>query len=515
MNRSFAIPEALLHRPWVLWLVCWSVGGGVALFSFAPFGWWPLLMVGLAWLFRTLARAAYLRDAAAASGFFAHGYFTVGLSWLAVALARYGGLPWGVAAVAVALLAAYLALWWAIAGGITHWLWRRLGTVRALVPAALWTLAEWGRGGLLTGFPWLMPGFAAAHDAGPLALFNGWFPIVGALGVTFLMVALAAAWGNAPRRLQTWGITFGVCVAGWGLGQIAWSEPAAPPVTVSVIQTVVAQDEKWDTRRWQTHFTELTRKVARAKGAVVVTPETVLPLFESDLPQTWRAALVAAFAQGNDAHAPDASNRTLLLGLFRRDATGIHNALTTLDGRWHYDKRQLVPFGEFVPPGFHWFVRWLAIPFADQVPGVANPSLGAWQRAHWAANICYESAFARWVVRDVRRGAQILVNASNFAWYGKTHGQWQHAQIGRARALETARPWIQAVNAGVSAVFDAQGRTVAIAAPWRDAVLDAVIVPQQGLTPFVRWGGEASVVFLALALLGAVLSRRGRNRVRC
>ena len=130
-------------------------------------------MVGLAWLFRTLARAAYLRDAAAASGFFAHGYFTVGLSWLAVALARYGGLPWGVAAVAVALLAAYLALWWAIAGGITHWLWRRLGTVRALVPAALWTLAEWGRGGLLTGFPWLMPGFAAAHDAATRVLVEG------------------------------------------------------------------------------------------------------------------------------------------------------------------------------------------------------------------------------------------------------------------------------------------------------------------------------------------------------
>lgn len=515
MTRLFATSNPLPRRTWALWLSCWSVGGGVALFAFAPFGWWPLLLLGFAWFFRKLAQVVHLWEAAAASGFFAHGFFTVGLSWLAVALARYGGLPWVAAGGAVALLTAYLALWWAIAGGLTHWLWRRLGTASVLIPAALWTIAEWGRGAFLTGFPWLMPGFAAAHDAGALGLFNGWFPIVGALGVTFLMIALAAAWGDAPNRPLTWGVTLGVCAAGWGLGKIEWSEPAAPPITVSVIQTAVAQDEKWDARRWQSHFTELARKVAQAKGELVVTPETVLPLFATDLPQTWRAALAAALAKRNEAQATDAPLRPLLIGLFRRDAAGIHNAVITLDGQWHYDKRQLVPFGEFIPPGFHWFVRWLAIPFADQTPGIADPPLGTWFGVRWAVTICYESAFARWVVRDVRRGAQVLVNASNFAWYGETHGQWQHAQIGRARALETARPWVQAVNAGVSAVFDARGRTVVLVNPWRDAVRDVAIVPQHGLTPFVRWGGEASIAFFALALLGAVLSRRGLNRVRC
>ncbi len=479
----------------------WLTGAVTALVAFAPVGVWPVLVVAFALLTHRLQEVKKPREAGVLSFLFAHGYFTAGLLWISVALARFGGLPWVAAGVAVALLAGYLALWWGVAGWLTVTLWQRLPVPSPLVLASLWTLAEWGRGLVLTGFPWLMPGVAAAAEEGVL---NGWFPVVGALGVTFLLLWVAAQWGVAARTRTTWVATLAVVGIGAGLAPLSWSEPVGE-VPVSVIQTAVPQEEKWDRARWALHLEALRSLLGASKGTVVVTPETVLPLFADQLPLTWRERLLDLRGESADAGIV----RTVIFGIFRRDGAVIHNSLVTLDGSWHYDKRQLVPFGEFIPLGFHWFVRLLAIPFADQTPGEAEPPLGEWAGAKWAANICYESAFSRWVVRDVRRGAEVLVNASNFAWYGESHGQWQHAQIGRARALETARPWVQAVNAGVSVVFDEKGREVARARPWQPTILEATVVPQRGVTPFVRWGGEATVAFGVLAILGALLSRRG------
>ncbi len=472
--------------------------GGVAAAAFAPSPFWPLLVLAFAALFAQLAVAPTAQRAAALATVFGWGYFFVGLGWIAVALARYGGLSWPLALLAVALLALFLALYWGVAGWVVWRVWQS-GRQWAVVPALAWIVAEWLRGTLFTGFPWLMPGVAAAHEEG---VVNGWFPLIGALGVTGLLVGLAAAFSHGWRAGRVWGAVLTMTAVGWGLGLIAWSEPAAEPVAVTVIQTAVTQDEKWQSERWQVHRAALRQAIAAAHGTLIVTPETVLPLFADQLPPLWREELLAA-----------AGERTLLVGLFARDGRGIHNRLASWSPPWHYDKRQLVPFGEYTPPLFRLLAEYLSLPFADQTPGeYEQPPLVVGGVA-WRANICYESAFSQWITDDVAAGATVLINASNFAWYGASHGQWQHLQIGRARALETARPWVQAVNAGVSAVIGPRGETLAEASSWQSVLLEARVTPQQGLTPFVRWGGERTIA-AASALLLAVLWALARKSPR-
>jgi len=472
--------------------------GAVGATAFSPSPWWGLLPLAFAGFFAHLAEAATARSALVRAIAFGWGYFFCGIIWIAVALARYGGLSWVLALLAVALLALFLALYWGVAGWLTWCLWQRAAPP-ALTPALLWILCEWLRGWLFSGFPWLTPGVAAAQEGGWL---NGWFPLIGALGVSGLLIGVAAALPTGWHRGKFWAALLLIAAVGWALRPVAWSKPAGEPVPVTVIQTAVTQDEKWQTGRWQAHLEALRAAIAAAQGAVVVTPETVLPLFADQLPLLWQQALQAA-----------AGERTLLVGLFARDERGIHNRLVSWSLPWHYDKRQLVPFGEYTPPFFRSIATRLTIPFADQTPGAdRQPSLVVGGVA-WRANICYESAFSQRIMDDVAAGAAVLVNASNFAWYGKSHGQWQHLQIGRARALETARPWVQAVNAGVSAVIGPRGETLAQAPAWQSMILEATVTPQQGLTPFVRWGGERTVA-AAAALLLAVLWARARKTPR-
>jgi apolipoprotein N-acyltransferase len=126
-----------------------------------------------------------------------------------------------------------------------------------------------------------------------------------------------------------------------------------------------------------------------------------------------------------------------------------------------------------------------------------------------AVNICYESAFADLIAGDVRAGATWLLNLSNLAWYDRSAAQAQHAQIGRVRALETARPWVQATNTGVSVGFDADGRVLSALPEWQEGTLDMTVQGREGLTPFVRLGGEVPLVSIVLivAVLGSLRFR--------
>ena len=101
----------------------------------------------------------------------------------------------------------------------------------------------------------------------------------------------------------------------------------------------------------------------------------------------------------------------------------------------------LVPFGEFVPPGFGWIVRVLSIPLADFSRGATTQRPMAIAGQHVAVNICYEDAFGEEIIRQLPE-ATLLVNVSNVAWFGDSLAPAQHLQIARMRALETGRVYL-------------------------------------------------------------------------
>jgi apolipoprotein N-acyltransferase len=290
-----------------------AVAGASAPWAFAPTEafWW--LPVALLPLFRAFAKAS-ARQAMFAAFLWAWPYFLVGVGWLSVALARYGGLPWPAAWAAVALFAAYLAAWWALAAGLAV-RWSPSGSAfrRALFTAALFTLAEWTRGWAFTGFPWLSPGLSQTPPS-PLA---GFYPLVGALGVGFLLFALAGIIASDVSWRRWLPLVALVAALGGALRGVEWSRPVGAPLALSLVQPAIPQDQKWDGALLGRHLWRQAELIAQTRGTLVVLPETSLPLLDVQIPDEWRHLVAQTLGE----------DRTLLYGVFTRDEAGQSRAL--------------------------------------------------------------------------------------------------------------------------------------------------------------------------------------------
>jgi apolipoprotein N-acyltransferase len=235
-----------------------------------------------------------------------------------------------------------------------------------------------------------------------------------------------------------------------------------------------------------------------------VLPETALPRLHDRVDPSYYSRLEsAARRNGGD----------LLLGVPYHAGPGeYYNSVISLGAspRQVYHKRHLVAFGEFVPPGFAWVMRWLDIPFSDFSRGDARqaPLAVAGQRV--AVNICYEDAFGDEII-GLLPEASILVNMSNVAWFGDSLAPSQHLQIARLRAVETGRMHLTATNSGVTAVIDTNGDVLARLPSFTEGRLVWAAQGYAGRTPYARLGDWPAVIFCLLVLAAATaLARRRR-----
>ncbi len=489
-----------------------AVLGVVHAVAFAPWNMWWLQLLALAGLFALALRARTWRSAALLGFAFGLGWFTTGVSWVYISLHVYGQMWAWLAGLATALFAAFLALYPAFALGFAH---RFIGapSLRLLLglPAA-WTGAEYLRGIVFTGFPWLASGYA--HADGPLAAFA---PLVGVYGITLIGAVLSAAlvaairFRHAPPAAYAGAALIAVLLLGaLQLGSVTWTEPTGKPIKVRLVQGNIPQDQKFGPQSLEkahdVYFSLMSRP-----GAVdlVALPESVYPLPLGYLPDPVTRDLLNYIRDRNAA---------LVFGIFIEDPPGhYYNSAIGLgpDGQapQRYSKRHLVPFGEFIPFGFRWFVDLMQMPIGDQErgPRIQPPLELAGQRI--AVNICYEDLFGGEIIdawSDPKRAPTMLLNLSNLAWFEDSNALPQHLQISRLRALETGRPMLRATNTGATAVVGPRGDVVKVL-PFNTAdVLDAEVQGYSGDTPFVRHGNLPALI-AAVALLFAALAL-GRRR---
>jgi apolipoprotein N-acyltransferase len=469
--------------------------------AFAPFGLFPVALVALAVLTH-LWITARSPGAAAWLGFaFGFGMFLAGVSWVYVSLHRFGGMPAPLAAIATLGFCALLALYPALAGALQAKLRATPALRAALVIPACWTLAEALRATLFTGFPWLTLG-AGVIDT-PLA---GYAPLAGAYGASFAAASVAGLLWCVALGQSRWiaAAAFAVIgVAGAMLREVAWTAPAGPPLAASVLQGNVPQDLKFDPLRYARTLDTYARLAEASRGRLIVLPETAVPRMLDSVEPAFLARLeTAAKRNGGD----------LLLGVPVRTAPGeYYNAVLSLgeSPRQLYYKSHLVPFGEFVPPGFGWVVRLLSIPLSDFSRGPSRPRPLEVAGQKVAVNICYEDAYGRELIRQLPE-ATLLVNVSNVAWFGDSLAPAQHLQIARARALETGRAHLAATNTGITAAIGADGRVLARVAPFTEARLEVDVQGHTGATPYVRTGDWPALAACLALVLG--FARRWRSR---
>ncbi|MBV8503739.1 MAG: apolipoprotein N-acyltransferase [Paucibacter sp.] len=463
--------------------------GALQAASFAPTDAWWLQILTLAAL-AALSAGQRPLHAALQGWSFGVGWMAAGLWWLYISMHDFGGLPAPFAVGAVLLLSLFLGSYYAVGVGVAAWLAPE-GPWRVPVFAGAWLLAELARATFFTGFPWIASGYA--HTVGPLA---GWAPWIGVYGISLLAAACAAALASLDLRAMA--ATAVLATLSLVLPQ-EFTESSGS-IDVSVVQPNVPQDQKFNAELMDGNLESLTRQIESAKGQLVVTPESVVPLPLDFLPKGALARMELA-----------ARNHPVLLGIFLgNERSGYVNsqiALGTMP-RYEYGKRHLLPFGEFVPTGFHWFVRLLGIPMEDQVTGRTQaPLFVAGQ--HLRPLICYEDLFGEDFVRSALPGedaATGFINLSNLAWFGTTMVLDQHLQFSQMRALEFQRPFVRSTNTGATAVVDHHGRVTARLPAATRGVLEARVEGRRGSTPYARWLGALGLWPLwGLALLPLVL----------
>lgn len=486
-----------------------ALAGAALPLAFAPLNLFPLAVLSpllLLWCWYGATPRVALRR----GYWFGLGLFGVGVSWVYVAIHDFGFTGAPVAFLLTAIFVAFLALFPALQGYLTARLNRRLAPAwHGVSFAMLWVLFEWIRSWFLTGFPWLNLG-TSQIDA-PLA---GYAPLFGSFGVSLLVaLSTAALWQYLPRCSMKGSFAmlafFVVWLAGWGLQQVNWSEPAGAPLKVAVVQGNLPQLTKWDPDRIvqrMKHYRDLSEPYW-GKRDVIVWPENSLTILWQDAPVEYRELLQMRV---------DQSGTELVLGLpyGNADTGAYYSSMLVLgDTPGVYHKRHLVPFGEYVP--LQSLLRGLIGFFNLPMSGF---SAGDAQQAHLkvkgqllAPSICYEDAFGSEVI-DFLPAATLLINGSNNAWYGDSFAPHQHLQIARMRALETGRMLIRATTSGISALVDQRGKFIARSPQFETHVLEGEVQPYQGATPYVRWGNWPVIVFVITTLVLLVWRARAEGR---
>jgi len=475
--------------------------GALAVAGFAPMSVFQLPIIALCVLLflwrRAAPRVAFLRGFA-----FGAGLFGVGASWVYVSLHDFGTMPAPLAAIGTVAYCAILSLYPAGAG----WCFSRLRShapVSALLAfPALWTIFEWWRGWMFTGVPWLAVGYSQVDS--PLA---GLAPLAGVYGVSFA-TALSAGLlyvvvtGSARARLAC----ALALVLAFGLGQllrrVEWTSAQGSPVKVALLQGNISQDLKFQAGRYAATLAIYKRLIESSDAQLIVLPETAIPRFLDAVDPAYLTDIArAAAGRGAD----------VLVGVPIRDPDGRYfNSVISLGASplQRYDKAHLVPFGEFVPLGFHWIVKTVAIPMSDFSLGKENPRPLALAGQRVAPNICWEDAFGEEIIRQLPE-ATLLVNVSNVAWFGDSLAPSQHLQISRMRAIETGRTMLRATNTGMTAIIDPHGKVLAQLPQFTEGTLKGEAQGFTGATPYVRWS-NVPIVVICVALIAALVFRRRR-----
>lgn len=520
--------------------LAWPFAAGLA--AGGPVWWLQLLAVfALAW---QLDHAVSVRRGAWLGWLFGTAMQCATWWWLFISLHVYGGLASPLAAVAIVGLAGFLALYHAAAGALFVALAPANRAGRALLLAALWLMAELARVQFFTGFPWGEGGYSQLD--GPFADLA---KLVGVHGLTFgaaLFCALAAVFikprgmsaglsvrplaGVLAGALVLAGLSHALKAADDGASVFtvahgASGRDAAPPFTVTLLQGNIPQDEKFqsgsgipDALDW--YGTQLQD----ARTALVVTPETAIPLLPAQLPQEYIDGLINRFVR----QPADVPQTAALIGIpLGNSETGYSNSAIGLKPQplsepaapaiYRYDKHHLVPFGEFVHPLFKWFLMLVDMPLSDfNSGGLGQPSFD-WRGQRLAPNICYEDLFGEELAagfRDPALAPTILINISNIGWFGNTVAIDQHLNISRMRALEFERPMLRATNTGATAIIDHRGAVASMLPRHTRGALTGEVQGRSGITPYAWWVSRSGLwPFWALGLMVLAAALGARHRL--
>ncbi|SMD02436.1 Apolipoprotein N-acyltransferase [Fulvimarina manganoxydans] len=436
---------------------------------------------------------------------FGFGYFVAGLWWLGAALlVDAGSFAWFLP-FAVLGLPAILAIFFGLAAALARLVWSD-SAWRILGLASAFALAEWGRGFVLTGFPWNEIGLIALSH--PVLVQS--VSLMGLQGITLLAVLIFSTPAILSDRRGRWPVAaLALALVVGQIGYGIWRLDAHPPsasetVAIRIVQPNIRQSLKWNAQEAERNFEKLLELTAMRpapgedvvdsetpaddRRTLIVWPETAFPFVLTDRPD--------ALNRLADTLQP---GETLIGGAVRverseADRARFYNSIYVIDDQGTIveaaDKLHLVPFGEYLP--FQDLLESWGVSNLVQMPG--GFSAGASRRAVELAGapsflplICYEIIFPDEItLEDPAPG--FILNVTNDAWYGETPGPYQHLRMAQVTAVALGLPLIRAANTGISVVDDALGRERSGLGLGATGTIDLALPTETIDTPYRRHG---------------------------
>ncbi len=444
--------------------------------------------------------------------------------WIAYTIAVQGKLGWALGSLAAFLVSAYVGAYFSVAAAAASRLAGKFGERGLWLFPAVWIALEMARSHLFSGFPWMLLGYSVAGNA----TLRQAADLGGIHGLSFLLALSAVSVYLAGKRLSerfhakaaipllpgVVALLFLVLYGRGGSGDRGGPAALLPEVNVAIAQGGIDQSVKWNPGNQAATleiYRGLTREARDAGARLVIWPETAAPFFYG-----WETEL----SRRLDAIAADGGIPIIFGAPWYDPARGgkFYNSVFHMDARGvvlgRYDKRHLVPFGEYIPlRSVLFFLSKLTAGEEDFSSGT-GPSLFRVDGRPVAATICYEALFPALIREGILGGATWLVNVTNDSWFGDTVAPLQHLAMARMRCVEFRRPMVRAANAGISAVIDADGGVAASLGLFRRGVLVAAVRPATGETVYAKTGEIFGISCSILSVLAFIYPLRGPHGIR-
>lgn len=478
------------------------IAGTILPLTFAPFNWWPVAFISPALLLFVWLRSkpwqAFWR------GFlFGIGLFAVGASWIYISIHIYGKTDTMLAAFITAIFVLIMGVFPATQGLLFSWLFKRNQLIVKCLLAfpAMWVLWEWLRSWVFTGFPWLFLGYSQIDS-----ILRSYAPLLGVYGIsliiTFISACLLLLFIDKRVKIKIISVAYIIILFGVaaGISSFQWTTPTGRTFKVSLVQGNITQNIKWD-MNYLLHILNVYKYETEQhwNSNIIVWPEAAIPV----TPQQVSFFFNLMNDQAKKHHT------ALILGAFTVNpkTNQFYNSIIVLgNGKGTYLKRQLVPFGEYVPLKklFSSLMKYINIPMSDL-------SRGPWKQATLIADsmpiapfLCYEITYPIEVLNSVHN-KQMIVAISDDSWFGNSIALPQQLQIAQMRALETGRYLLYGNNTGITAIIGPQGRLLKTAPTNKQTVLSGTAKAIKGKTPLMCWNYYPVlgliVIFLVLAFI--------------
>ena len=480
------------------------LAGSIYPLGFAPFNIWPLSLISVI-LFLHFLEKSIKENLFLIGLFYGVGLCSVGMSWMYVSIHYFGNVDIYVSAIITILFILALALYFSLIGLIYKFL-KTSTTVDVLFLFPFsWVFVEIIRSYLFTGFPWLIAGTSLGTS-----FLDGWTPILGVYGSSLFFVLVASffyllivKYLNKENIIYLTSFFILLILSSLLLKQLTWTHKIGE-ILISVYQPNLELEEKWSFRGIEKTKDLIEDSIVNAKNSeFIFFPETALIQSEIDL-SDWLKDLEEKLK------LKDIAQITGIVGEISN-----HKVTNRVQGfgkaKGYYDKRHLVPFGEYVPlvDYFGKVLNLLGLERLNNITTVPGENYNNIKvgEIRISPAICYEIAFND-LVRKASSNSNLLLTISNDTWFGRSIGPEQHLEIAQIRALEHQMSLIRSTNSGISAIINKKGEIIDRINHFQDYSLKENVDLYRGETPFKKFGNKPVYFILFMILTFLIFNKR-------